>query len=269
MSYIKEFIHKKRIINPLRIGDAIGLCILRYLFLYLFSFLCLLFFIPQTALMFIVNIVGYYLLITLVLKFYSKYDYNDWQINKTNFSLNIYGVVLLFFIGYLLLNNLTVLQIARMFVSGSENYKGLQSSIISSNPLLAIIVVWIIAPICEEIVFRGIVLEGLLKKYSYKKAIFFSALLFSISHKNMPQFVNTFFFGLLISYLYYKTHSLKLCIFAHILNNSLGSILIHFIILIPYLNGPLGFILGLLILLSSYILFIKGKSKYSNHTESA
>lgn len=77
----------------------------------------------------------------------------------------------------------------------------------------------IIGPICEEIIFRGIILKGFLKTYDYKKAILFSAIIFSFIHMVPIQVITTFFIGLVLGYVYYKTRSLWLVCIIHILNN--------------------------------------------------
>lgn len=87
------------------------------------------------------------------------------------------------------------------------------------NPYSVIFSIAIIAPIFEEIVMRGIILEGFLNKYKHRTAIIVSALLFGLSHFNIPQFINAFIMGLIFGIIYYKTRSLILCIVAHMVNN--------------------------------------------------
>ena len=77
----------------------------------------------------------------------------------------------------------------------------------------------ILAPLIEELLFRGYILEGLLAKYSYKKAILISSLLFAIAHLNIWQFPGTFIGGILLGWLYYKTRSLALVMILHASNN--------------------------------------------------
>ncbi len=86
----------------------------------------------------------------------------------------------------------------------------------------------ILAPVIEEIIFRGIILDGLLKKYSPQKAIIISSLLFGIVHLNPWQFVAAFLIGIFIGWIYYKTGNLSLAIIIHLINNLLGSISIYF-----------------------------------------
>lgn len=75
------------------------------------------------------------------------------------------------------------------------------------------------APLLEEALMRGIVLDGMLKNYNPWKAIIWSAILFGVLHLNPWQFISAFLMGVVMGYLYWKTKSLWLCIFIHALNN--------------------------------------------------
>ncbi len=78
------------------------------------------------------------------------------------------------------------------------------------------------APLLEEILFRGIFLDGFLKNYSARKSIFWSSLFFAVAHMNPWQFIVAFVLGLLIGYVYLKTRSLLPCIFIHFIANLAG-----------------------------------------------
>lgn len=82
----------------------------------------------------------------------------------------------------------------------------------------------IAAPLLEEAIFRGVILDGLLKKYSPQRSIVISSLLFGIAHLNPWQFVGAFLFGLFIGWVYYKTRSLLPSILMHAANNLLAFI---------------------------------------------
>jgi hypothetical protein len=90
------------------------------------------------------------------------------------------------------------------------------------NPIPVISMVAVVVPICEEIIFRGMILRGLLARYQPLKAILLSALFFGAFHMNLPQFVNAFLIGLFLGYLYFKTHSLLFCISVHACNNAIS-----------------------------------------------
>lgn len=86
-------------------------------------------------------------------------------------------------------------------------------------PIYALFSVVILAPLYEELLFRKFILGGLLKQVSAFKAIIISALFFGVIHWNWLQGINAFVLGIIIGWLYYKTESIALCIFAHFANN--------------------------------------------------
>ena len=55
----------------------------------------------------------------------------------------------------------------------------------------------LLAPITEELLFRGLILRGLLQHYSVNRAVVLSALLFAMVHLSPWQFTGAFVFGLL------------------------------------------------------------------------
>lgn len=89
----------------------------------------------------------------------------------------------------------------------------------SSKEWFSILSVVIIAPILEEIVFRGIILQGFLKNYSITKAIIITAVLFGLFHGNIVQTPLVILLGIVLGVIYIKTGSLFMCIAGHALNN--------------------------------------------------
>ena len=97
----------------------------------------------------------------------------------------------------------------------NEMFKGLFES---KSPFTILLLV-VCAPIFEELLFRGIILEGFLHKYSPRKAILWSSLLFGLIHFNPWQFIAAFAGGLLIGWLYWQTRSLFTSMFIHFVMN--------------------------------------------------
>lgn len=132
-------------------------------------------------------------------------------------------------------------------------YEYLEEYLINTPYILIFIETCVMAPIFEEILYRGIFLNGLLKKYNYKKAIIFSALIFAIAHLNLPQGINAFFLGIIIGLVYYYTSSVYLCISMHFVNNFLVNFIIYpetsLWTIILYILIP---IIGLIIYIKSY-----------------
>lgn len=93
--------------------------------------------------------------------------------------------------------------------------------LIMNNPL-GIVALAIIAPIAEEVVFRGAILGHLLEntKWDYRLSILVSALVFGVIHLNPIQIVFATIIGLLLGWAYWRTRSLLPCILMHVANNS-------------------------------------------------
>ena len=92
----------------------------------------------------------------------------------------------------------------------------------SETGVYSFITIVIAAPILEELIFRGIILNGLLKSYSPLKSIIISSLLFGLVHLNPWQFIGVSIIGILTGLVYFKTNKLTLSIIIHMTNNFLA-----------------------------------------------
>ena len=79
----------------------------------------------------------------------------------------------------------------------------------------------LLAPLAEEIVFRGAALRSLLaSRLSPLAAILISALLFAVAHLNPAQMPHAFLVGLLLGWMYWRTGSILPGMVYHWANNS-------------------------------------------------
>lgn len=98
----------------------------------------------------------------------------------------------------------------------------------NENNVFGILSVCIIAPIFEEIFFRGAIEGYLLRKWENPRwAILVSALIFGLIHMNPAQILFAFLFGIILGELYYRTGSLLPSIILHFINNTLSLILMN------------------------------------------
>lgn len=88
--------------------------------------------------------------------------------------------------------------------------------------LLALVV---LAPVTEETFFRGLLLRGFLSRYSLRRSLVVSALLFGFIHLNPWQFFHATLLGLVFGWWYARTRSLWPCLIGHALFNAMT--LIH------------------------------------------
>lgn len=79
----------------------------------------------------------------------------------------------------------------------------------------------VIAPIVEELIFRGVIMSGFSRNYRPIYAIIFSALLFALFHLNPWQFPATFALGLVLGWIRIRTGSVLACILGHATHNGL------------------------------------------------
>jgi len=129
------------------------------------------------------------------------------------------GLLMLYAISYVIGG---VLQFTPGYDAMLEDYITLFDQM---NPTLLLIAGGFIGPVCEEIIFRGVILKGFLHTYNPRKAIIYSALIFGVIHFIPLQVISAFFAGLVLGYIYYKTKSLWLPIIIHVINNVLAFLL--------------------------------------------
>lgn len=94
------------------------------------------------------------------------------------------------------------------------------------EPVSLVIMTVILAPILEEILFRGIIMKGIIKnKVKPMTAIIVSAFIFGAVHFNPWQFAGAFLLGLVLGLVYHKTRSLLMPILLHAFNNLTSAIM--------------------------------------------
>jgi membrane protease YdiL (CAAX protease family) len=86
---------------------------------------------------------------------------------------------------------------------------------------LQLLFIILFAPVIEEILFRGILLQRWAIKWGLVPGLIVSSLLFGLLHLNV---LGLFIFGLIMSLIYLKTHTLFIPIAIHSLNNFIAVI---------------------------------------------
>lgn len=199
------------------------------------------------------TIVCLFIILNLYLpEYYQVYPKSENSVGKITEKINIKNLILLILaiIGFelsfesilipILLKNF---QISDSMMEFSNRLKDMPLFFYSSCVILY--------PIMEEIVARGVVLNGLLRKYSKKKAIVISAFVFGLAHLNIIQFFNAFMLGLFLGWIYVKTESIILCMVAHCMHNLCACIMGS--ITMPY---DILFIKVSLVIIGAVIMFL-------------
>ncbi|MBU3092536.1 CPBP family intramembrane metalloprotease [Clostridium sp. CM028] len=165
---------------------------------------------------FVTGVLVKYFIITLLLKWHSKNSCE--KIHKKRFNRKNFIYVALIIIGFrIVYDNSLIYWVNKIPMPDFINQAFEE---LAMSPIIMILSAVVIAPIYEEIVFRGILLRGMANKINPTLALIVSALFFALMHMNIPQGINAFLLGLIIGSIYLNTGSIYLSIFAHFINNS-------------------------------------------------
>lgn len=97
------------------------------------------------------------------------------------------------------------------------------------DPVIIFIFMVLIAPVMEEILFRKLLIDRMIK-YGEKTAILVSAFMFGMYHGNLNQLIYAFALGLFFAFIYVKTGRLIYSILLHMVINFMGSVVGVFIL---------------------------------------
>lgn len=134
--------------------------------------------------------------------------------------------------GFMLIS--IVLGIATLFLlSGTLNYfqllvekMGFESGQLPYNTdspakyVISLISLAVLPAICEELLFRGVIINGL-KRKGNTFAIVMSSVMFSIFHFSPTQMIYPVCFGIILAIVYLKTKNILFPILLHFVNNAL------------------------------------------------
>ncbi len=120
--------------------------------------------------------------------------------------------------------NVFYLGLLRLFNSDIEQIQpGLDQIFDRSQfPLAIFIGAAVVAPVVEEIFFRGFVFSGLRNRWDWKKAALASAGLFALAHIIPTSVLPIFVLGLIFAFLYHESGSIWPGILMHMLTNSIA-----------------------------------------------
>lgn len=113
------------------------------------------------------------------------------------------------------------------FIPGYEQMVQSYMDIFGALDPATMVIGALIAPLFEEIFFRGMIQRGLMERYGAMKAIWVASLIFGLIHMIPVQIVAATGMGLALGWIYYKTKSLWLPIILHTLNNALAFVMMR------------------------------------------
>jgi len=90
------------------------------------------------------------------------------------------------------------------------------------SPVWFFLVGAVLAPIVEEIFFRGFLFQGFRQKYGWVNAMLLSSAIFAAAHLDLVSLIPTFLLGSMLAYVYHRSNSVWPGIILHFLVNAFG-----------------------------------------------
>lgn len=153
------------------------------------------------------------------------------KLAKSNLSFLQFVAIFAVCISFMYLGNIIGMFITNLYssVSGNSVENPINNLIFGRSILLRIIIVSLIGPFVEELIFRKFIIDRL-NIYGEKIAIFVSALLFGLFHGNLFQFFYAFFLGLIFGYVYLRYGKLLYTVLLHVIINFMGGVVSVFML---------------------------------------
>lgn len=103
------------------------------------------------------------------------------------------------------------------------------------SPFWFFLVGAILAPLVEEIFFRGFLFQGFRARYGWVPGMLLSSAIFGLAHLDPAALIPTFILGCLLAFLYQRTNSVWPGVIMHMLVNSFGLCSVYFATQFPNL----------------------------------
>ena len=145
-----------------------------------------------------------------------------------SFSINVVGIGCGLLIGgyaIILLHN-AILSLLHVDTQGDQIFEVFNQL---KSPGWLFIVGALVAPMVEEIFFRGFLFQGFRQQYGWLKALLLSSAIFSAAHLDLVSLIPTFVLGCVLAYMYHRSNSLWPGILFHAAINSFSLCAIYVI----------------------------------------
>lgn len=164
------------------------------------------------------------LAVPLFLVVYTKRDVKKTYGFARTKAVNYLGSAVLI-AGAVLINLVIAIGLAFLFPESAGNVETVFSDIMSGNVPAVLLVIAVAPAVCEEMLFRGVILHSLQARYRVPSAIAVTAILFGLYHMSVIKFIPTGLLGLLLCIVVWKTGSIYPAMLMHFINNAFSVII--------------------------------------------
>ena len=133
-------------------------------------------------------------------------------------------IVVLAIAGYFLVLLISTV-VGKLFPSFGELFNSIMGLTIGEDSMIGYITVMLLAPIAEELAFRGVLLKKSKQAFGFVGCVVINTIAFSLIHANPMQMIYVIPLGIVLTYLAYRYNSVVPSTIAHIINNSMSIIL--------------------------------------------
>lgn len=165
-----------------------------------------------------------FIIIILIIKFILKKSLRN-DIKIKTFKLNKLAVLIPAALGTLMVASIWGSFFVQLIAKNDKSVSMIHALFSEMHSPLAILSVVLIAPITEELVFRGILFNYLRRRIPFWPAVIISSISFGILHGNISQGVFAALLGIILALMYAYTDSLLGDILVHMLCNTTSTIL--------------------------------------------
>ena len=109
-------------------------------------------------------------------------------------------------------------------LTGGKASNSTIGGMLTGENVLTMIMVSVLAPIFEELVFRKLIIDRT-RRYGEFTAILYSSLAFGLFHCNLYQIIYAFAIGIILGYVYIRTGNVVITIIMHMIVNSSAAVL--------------------------------------------
>lgn len=167
------------------------------------------------------------LLVPLFLVVYTKRDIRQ-TYGFAGAKVTGYLGAAILILGLILLNIVISAGLMNLLPGSAENVETTFSEILGDNALAALFVIAAAPAVCEEMMFRGVILHALKAKYRVPSAIVITAALFGVFHMSLIKFIPTGLLGLAFCIVVWWTDSIYPAMLMHFINNAVSVAVMYY-----------------------------------------
>lgn len=167
------------------------------------------------------------LLVPLFMVIYTKRDFRQTYGFGGTAAVGYLAAVLLI-VGLYLINIVVSTGLMGLFPDSAKNVQTTFSEILGGNALAGLFVIAATPAVCEEMLFRGVILHSLKAKYRVSSAILITAALFGIFHMSLVKFIPTGLLGFALCIVVWWTDSIYPAMLMHFINNAISVAVMYY-----------------------------------------